>query len=566
MSAMASMSQALLLKHWRLCRLSLLIHQVFVLAIVSLIISVMAEDATVDGHSFAAQAVVLTSLIFLLAPVFSLSTKSGKAQGVGFPYLQEFSLPIPTTLLVLTPLAFFTALMLFAYVVPMLILSSLFDITGPQLTFAIMVVETTLVVVSLSWWTSSSFGHGLGWVIVLFLYWNQFLYPEFVVSEQTSIAQVSGVGAYIESAIVTLILVVTMVIGVRRQRFAENLFGFKQEDLFRWESLSARNLFSRYQDDCPIDSAVAAERWNERQLRGLTQTVPFGLLMGLLALITINLISSNGGWDEGPRLEEVLSIASSFFLMVLLVQQMQVFGISYRNGHLFNTAFNRCRPMGTARLLFIKLSNNTIGLVAGALSIAFVFWFLGSLFIPGFIDIKADALSKLSDFLSAPLPELLRRTFLLGVMGLTAVFLLAAINAWFMLRPKLMGGIFSSLAIYAFILIAVLIRFSDMNDFPEFDSYVRNKHLWILVIALPAALYYLARSVLADRVVNQQQLLIMLVASVIFAAIYIFDLGAIGFYNEAATFEVTLWYSMMGLTPLLAILACLWTLAEIRHG
>ncbi|MBT3531101.1 MAG: hypothetical protein HOF74_10170 [Gammaproteobacteria bacterium] len=540
MSATANIIQALISKHWRLCWRSLLIQQASVLAVGSLLISTMATDPNMDGHSITAQAVVLVSLIFLLTPVLSESTKRGKVQGTGFPYLQEYSLPVPTTLLVLVPLLFYVALMLFAYLVPITILSAIFDVSGAQTTFAIILIESILVVLSLSWWSSNSMAHGLSWALVILLYWNQILYPDFTVVRETAVAEVSGASVYIESAIATLVLVAIMIAGVKRQRYGENLLGMKKDNIFQWTNLSARSYFPKYQEGCPTNSSIAAENWRERQLRGLQQAVPLGLMVGLTCLIAINLISGNGGMEDGPVLEDVAALSGSFYLLIIMILQMQVFGISYRSGQLFNTAFDRCRPMSTSRLLYIKLTNNIVSLLAAAVTMLLVYWLFGSLLIENFAEIKLEAISFLGEFFSTPLLVLLRNTFLFSIMACTLLFLYGAMMAWAMLRPKLLGWIVSGVAIYAFLLIVLLIQLTEYSEFSELNTYVRNKHLWILVLGLPAALIYLGKSLLEDHVLNRSQLANMVIASVVVLLIYIIDQSATGFYQEANALEVTL--------------------------
>lgn len=561
-------AQALLWKNWQLTWRPVLLQQLIVIAGFSLFMVVVypnGPDAdALAGFNLTVHALVLVSLLVLLGASSAIPVKSGdKNYKTGFPHRQEYVLPISTALLVIVPLVYFCLLFVFAYVFPMLVISALFDVTGPQFIFTVLLFESILTILALSWWTTNGVAHTLGWIVVILLYWNQARFLGFSISEETHTVVLASLTQLIVPTLITTALLGLMFFGVKQQRCGDNVFGFEQEHSNSAGRFLWRNLFPFALTSCPTDSNVAAELWRERQLRGFSSAGFNGILVAFTALLFMRVLSLYGAFD-GEQ-EDVLIIPAMHYFLLALVMGFQAFGVSMRNGTPHFSVFDRTVPLATAKLVAIKLSVNIAGLVVAAIAMLLVVWLFGSLSIDGFDQIKTQVLDRLAEFVSTP-PLALARVVVIYLTGFATVAVLwAALGIWFMLRPPLMSWIVSVLAVYAFLLAMFIARITEGSEFGTLSSAINIKHLWVFMLGMPAIIVFLYRQVIRDRLLNVRQLLVLSVIGLLLALLQISYLASSEFYVAESPIEVLVSTSLLGVLPLVAILMALWTMSSLRH-
>ena len=568
---MQSPGQALLWKNWQLTWRPFLLHQLCVITAISLLMLVVFPQEPLAeglvGFNWVVQALILVSMFTLLGVVSSIPIKSGeKGSVVGFPFRQEYVLPISTPKLVFIPLVYLTLLLLFSYSFPLLVISTFFVIAGPQFIIIFLLFELILMIFALSWWSSSHFGHTMGWIVMLLLIWNQTRFMEFGVSQDTFAITLASPSLFVISTITTAAMVLLMFFGVRQQRHGDSLIGDRQEGSDGIEKFSVRSLNPFTPTACPVHSTVAAELWKERQLKGFGYAGLLGVLTGVLALLMLRVLRLYQAFDGDPiGLEEFLIIVPAFYFMLFMVMQFSVFGVGMHHGTPLFYVFDRTTPMNTAKLVSIKLSVNILGLFVAACAMAGFVWFFGPLFLDDFAGIRSAALGELTEFMDTPLLSMARQLVLWLTTFSTAAILFASVGVWFMLKPQPMGWLISLLMIYFFSLVVFVAWITEASEFNTLMTAINSKQLWVLILGFPSVFVYLFREIMKDRILNVRQLLIVTAVCSVLGILYFSNLISSEFYITENIFEVKIFRSLITMLPLFAIGFVLWTMSKIRH-
>ncbi len=260
--------QALLWKNVRLTWRFFLLQQIMVITLVALTIGVlMPEEA---GPAQFSDGLVLLGLIFLFIPIDRMSPRKGKpGSSFGLPYRQEYALPVSTLVLLGIPLAHVCLMLLLGYIFPMLVISTLFGLPGPQFIICLLLVILVLQLMALVWWTDNHVDSAIGWGIVLTLFWFQLTFPEISIADEDGIVSITSYSQlWISMSMTTLFLGIAF-LGVQRQRHGGTLIAHHKQKLDVRQTFTIRNYFPMPKSACPIVSPVMAQIWNERQLRGL---------------------------------------------------------------------------------------------------------------------------------------------------------------------------------------------------------------------------------------------------------------------------------------------------------
>lgn len=565
---MSSPAQALLWKNWQLTWRPLLLQQLIVISGFSLFMVVVLPNGpdadALAGFNITVHALVLVSLLVLLGASSAIPAKNGdRNYKTGFPHRQEYVLPISTELLVIVPLVFFCLLFVVGYVFPMLVMSALFDVTGPQFVITVLLFESILTILALSWWTTSGVANTLGWIAVMLLYWNQSRFLDFSISEDTHVVILESLNQLIVPTFFTAALLVLMFFGVKQQRHGDNAIGTEREHSINPGSFSWRNIFPFPLSLCPTDSNVTAELWRERQMRGLGSAAVNGILVAFTAMLFMRVLSLYGAFDGES--EEVMVIPAAFYFLLATMMSIQAFGVNMRNGTPHFSVFDRTIPLSTAKLVAIKLSVNFARLVAAAVAMLIVVWVFGSLFIDGFDQIRMQALDKLAELVSMPSLALARLVVICLTVFATAAILYAALGVWFMLKPQLMSWIVSALTVYGFLLAMFIAWITESSEFDTLSSAVYIKHLWLFMLGLPIVLVFMYREVIRDRILNFKQLLVLSVIGLVLGLLQIIYLVNSEFYSTESQLEVLVSTNLLGALPLAVILIALLTMSRLRH-
>ncbi len=266
-----------------------------------------------------------------------------------------------------------------------------------------------------------------------------------------------------------------------------------------------------------------------------------------------------------PGLGEVVVSAGGFYALLGMAMILQTFGVGLRNGVPYFSVFDRSIPLSTAKLVAIKLSVNFTSLLVAAIAMVFVIWVFGSLFVDNFDQIRAAALDSFADFTSAPALSVTRLLAIGLITFATYATLLASVSIWFMLKPELMSGIASILAVYAFSLAMFLAWITEPSELKALSNAVYNKHLWIFILGVPAALVFLVRELLRDMILNAKQFLVLVTTGLLVFVLQINYLSSLQFYSTESQLEDLLATSLLGVLPFGVICLALWTMNRIRH-
>ncbi len=519
-----------------------------------------------------ADGVIVIGLIFLYSVTLHKShsiTRTSSA--LGFPYRAEFSLPVSTFTLLLTPLLYICALIEVAVFVPGIIVNLFyFNVEVSVLPIGFIVFQFTILTLMLTWWTNNGVASAAGWFVALVLYLNGLLMPDFVRIENSWIVSAVNPVDYIVALLFTAAIFGLAYFGVSQQRSGETLINFGNK-IFNSADLGAiRDILPLPSASCPTNSPMAAEFWKERQLHGAYSALFFGLAgaaMTLAILATIVFFAGNG-----PDPKNVGLLALPLYGLMCVGLTITMYGVRYKNGTPIVSLHDRTTPLSTAKLTLIRASVSlSSALLAGVIMYGSL-WILGPLLFSDFQSMQSEFLEIFTIFTGIGFVDLALRIFLSLTAFLTALLLLATFFTGTMLhnRPFAIGIAF--VPAYIFLWSISLMGFYGSEN-PEtynqaIDTVFAN-HLWILVLLIPVSLVIMLRDLLQDQMLSQTQMLRLLTVGIVLAGlnlIWLFDASHYDVLGRDIWLVQLSYLVVQGFLPLLAAVLALWTSNRIRHG
>lgn len=569
---MSSPSQALAWSAFRLSWPALLMQIAGVLSVFFLID--LALDPGEDSMRLfdVADGVIIIGIIFLYSMTLHRSHSIGRTSAaLGFPYRAEFSLPVSTFTLLLTPLLYFCALIAFAVFVPGMIVNLFyFNVEVSVLPIGFIVFQFTILTLMLTWWTNNGIASAVGWFVALVLYLNGLLLPDFVRIEDSWIVSAENPVDYIVALFFTVVMFVLTYFGVSQQRSGETLISFGNHLFDSSEQGAVRDILPLPIADCPTSSPMAAEFWKERQMHGTTSALFFGLAGAattIAILATIAFFASNG---PDPKNAGLLALPLYGLMCVGLTISM--YGVRYKNGMPVVSLHDRTTPLSTARLTFIRTSVSlSSALLAGVIMYG-TLGILGPLLFSNFENLQSEFLQIFTVFSGMGFADSALRIFLFLVAFLTALLLLATFFTWTMLHNKPFAIGIAFVPTYIFIWSISLMGFYGSENAGAYNQAIDTvfaNHLWLLVVLIPVSLVVMLRDLLRDMVLTQAQMLPILAIGTVIAGLNMIWLFA-GDYYDVLGLELTAaqlsYLVIQGILPLLAAVLALWTNNKIRHG
>ncbi|MSR11319.1 MAG: hypothetical protein EXR84_05900 [Gammaproteobacteria bacterium] len=563
---MKSPAQALLWRSWRLICRQLLLHQIVIIGFCATLLGLAIPATPFLEFSGSAKYPVLVSLLILYFTIHQQGFKSSSLRdSAGFPYHLDFKLPVSTALIVFLPLAYLCLLMVAAYFIPMLILSLWFDVIGPQFAVAFMILQVTLLVSALSWWSSSAYLNMLGWGVVLFLEWYQWLFPGLTVSDQTGAIVVLSPTEYGLPVALTAALLWVMWIGIKKQRCGDTLFGIRQDPPRVKTTFTLRNLFPRLRSNCPTSSTLAAELRKFRQLRGFSYALSVGVAAGVLVLTGLRLISLKAPAQSPIEFELVILIPACLLFLICMFSVSNIFNIRIYQGTAFFSVFEKTLPMSTARMVSINAAGVVLGLILICLAMNAIVWIAGPLFLEGFAQIQATALETLVAFGSQSFFSMARAVLLLLAQFASACLILPVIVVWSMLKPALFTRAVIAIPAYWFLISIVFVLLEEAAWGESMRAFALQ-HLWLVVIAIPATVFVSFRSIMRDRILSTNHLYLLGAVCFALAWLHIDYIMRLDMNLDALPIVLVATLLMWGLMPLLAVGTSLRAMSKIRHG
>jgi len=449
----------------------------------------------------------------------------------------------------------------------MFLLSNLLGLPGPQLSVCLLLIYSLIILLTIIWWTDAVVAHTLGWAVALLLFYYGWLFPEIQIAEATGAVTFSGSSIQILISFGLMLgLLVTLYLGVQRQRYGGSPFGIGRLALGEKQTFSIRQFFPGVQSDCPVNSAVKAEIWRERQLRGLHYAITFGALFGLLTIGFFRLVFFRGDFDAGIGAVEIISLSIVFYFGLYAMMQVTTFGVTWRKGVSQVSLFDRTLAMSSARLISIKLIIATIGPLIAGIAMFAVILVLGPVFTSGFDEMRTLVLMAAIDFSSESAYFISTRVvlFLAAFASFTAIY--AAFNAWAILKPKEISWVVAGIPVYIFSIVLFAAVTQEPAAREALVASIAAYHSWIFVIGMPLAGVYFVRAVVRDEMLSQNQLIACALLCIGLAVLYLIDLVNTDYLGGDKHLGVRVAIGMLASLPAVAVGLALWTMGRIRHG
>jgi len=571
---MRSPSQALAWSAFSLNWPALLTQIAGVVSVIILIDIGLDPSEDTLGLFKAADFVLLVGLVFIYSVTLHKSHSVARTRSsLGFPYRTEFSLPVSTHTLLLTPLLFFCVLTQLAIFVPGIIVNLLYfntDISVIPISFIIF--QFTILTLMLTWWTENGVASMVGWLAVLTLYLNGLLMPMFSRVEDSWVFIVANPSEYFVALIFTAVLLLITYFGVRQQRSGETLIEFGNSVFNTTKQGTIRESLPLPIIDCPTHSSIAAEFWKERQLHGGYSALFGGLTGAAITIAVLAIINFTLPKGANPELENTWFFALALYGTVCVGLTIYMYGVRYKNGAPHVSLHDKTTPLSTAWLTLIRVGVSLSSTLLAGVVMLLALLILGPFLISNFQDMQNHFLESVTIFSGLSILGTLFRICILLVAFLTALLLLATFFTWTMLHSKPSVIVAAIVPAYIFLWAIVLMTIYGDEETAAHShaiSRVLANHLWVLVLLIPVSLAIMMRHLLRDSVLTQIQMIYLSVIGAVLVGLNFAWLFGANNYDVLAQdiWEVQLAYLVMqGLLPLLAAVLALWTSNKIRHG
>lgn len=563
---MSSPTQALVWKCWATNRKALLLVQVLVIALSSVFIITVADPNTPEAPDVIINALIFVGLLVLFATTSTIPSKESMYRfSVGFPFKQEFVLPVSTTRLTLVPVFFYCLLMVVAYCLPLFVLNFLLGVGGPQIEAVFMVVQTTLLFTAVSWFTTNSRMQAAAWLLLLFLYYQGYIYPDFTVTEGSVDLTLHSLESVFIQVLITASYVLVLFAGVRRQRYGENLLGHtSRQNLLEITAASGLPIAASDQP-CPVDTPTGAQWWRESKVRGLKFSLVTGAFAGLVILTLSRVIVVMADPPEPWSLRQLSALAMGMYFMYFCAVHAQSYGIRFKNGRGSVGLLDRLVPMNTAKLNLIQNGSVLLSCAMGAMVILVTVSLFGGFFIDDFGSVRSEAIELAMSYVDqSPLvigagTIMFLANFVVASLVFSSINAASVISPWVLFRLTL-GAVFYGLGL---LLLAYLLAGRSGLE-AMIERFIRW-HIWLFISGGMALTVYVYRYCFREKVLDISQIATIAALSILVWLVFLYNLINKGFYQSGYSVAVVAGNTMWGLALFLAIGLSLWTVSMLRH-
>jgi hypothetical protein len=550
-------STAMVWELWRLSRVGILATMFGVAVIGAFILMV------VDTEEAEANVVLVGGAIMCMHSRLWANKIDGQ---YGFPLKLAYARPISIWMLVGIPLAYVALSCGITYFVPFFTLKLIFGLPFPLVSGAVSVGALSLVFAAIYWWTDNNTTRYAGYFGLLFLGFLVFKYlspaefdlEDFPIDRLAKMFDFSMADYGIMMLMASAAAGVT-IYGVNRQRHGDSA-RIPRDIVF---------LENKFAPPCPVSSPAMAQCWFALKTVGFPKIL-FGIA-GALAfpiLIWASVVTES-------------RIPSGFAVMLPLIPFLAIgvsSGITRKQGYAYMNVFNATRSMGAARLVAIEISVAvTCMLIAwmaiGGSMMATVFIFR-SYYESGFMAPEFwESLNGYDNFMDVfnvawaalsgmPLYRIAALFTNFIVVIATAIACLAALQVFYVLNPKRV--ILTGIAFGIGLLVFGITVASDSNTLQDKVS-IKLTAQWLVIATVFVATPYLFRKAWVDRILNFQQISIILLCWVCYAAMYWGILGGAELLRADAHWVRLLFSASMIMIPLTATAMTPWAVGLLRH-
>jgi hypothetical protein len=555
---MHSPIMAMLWEIWRLTRVEVAWRLALGIVGGMAVLAVFSSQREAVKDFSAAIALILIVLPHFMGWLSIAKLISGRP---GFPLYLLYTRPVRTAVLVGIPMAYLTVMPAAIYLVSAFLLRVTSGYAFPLAPVAAWIAALNVVLAATNWSTRNRAIQMLGVMVATSAWlllaihrltaveiqgsydWPPNLWPTLFDFPLTDYSLIGAIG---------LASFGVAVARVARQRHGDAPAAMPRTVDFPGFPEDVVNLF-RF--PCPTSSATQAQLWFEMKSSGLPV-----LTMGLVLAISIPLVFAitrpiGFAHDYAP------SWAGLCVLFVLLFG-VNAFGIRWRQGRAFASAFEATQPYGTARLAGLKVLVRSVCLLPALIAVGLSVWaslsFIavgkGPEYLRSGLRVIESAVGALTGYQQVALAVVASIGVAVMVAAVAAIMALAARYP----RPL---NIAACLYLLSWGLVLVLLALDGHRGIGLLFGPTR----WIDAPALVLATVYLSWRAFAERLLTLRWAFGIVLVSVAFATAWVTVLRAAGVQLAGLSAMDAVWMLSPALLPLMASVLAPWSLNRIRH-
>jgi hypothetical protein len=494
----------------------------------------------------------------------------------GFPFSLHYTRPVRTAVLVGVPMAYQVAMPAVTYLVSALFLRVISGYPFPLLPVAAWIAALNLVHAPTNWAIPSRLVTVMG-SIVAGLAWMGFirhrllsppegfewhdspsLWPTIFDFPLTDYALIAAIG---------LAGFAVTVAGVARQRRGD------APAAIPWMSGAGYPewLVNLFRFPCPTSSATRAQVWFELKSRGLP------VLATGVALAALNPLLFAASVPAGEWLRLIAMMCGLFSPLAVLVLGGNAFGIRWKPGRRYASAFEVTLPCGTPRLAGLKVLVRSVCVLAALVAVGVSVWAsmsfiaVGENYEPlkGYQPLRSwqgaieGAIGSLTGYEQIALTVVAP----IGVAVMVASW--ATLGALVTRYPRRLGILGWLMLLHGAVLVALVMTGYRGFGSKEAWEFLLNVLVWMTRwIDAPAIVFatlYVSWKAFAERLLPLRSACVAVLVSAAFGAAWVVLLRAAGVQLADVSATYTFWILSPALLPLMASVLAPWSLSRLRH-
>jgi len=506
----------------------------------------------------------------------------------GFPLSLNYTRPVRTAVLVGLPMAYLTAISSAVYLVSALLLRVISGYAYPRMPVTAWIAALTLIGLAATWSTRNrtiqvcvmafaitrAFGLAMQRLTAVEIPdtfdWPPRLWPTLFDFPLTDYAWIALIG--LASFGVTFA-------GVRRQRRGDGWADVPsaQRDRF-WD-----RLVGLFRFPCPTSSATRAQIWLDLRSNGLP-VVTIGVALAIVILLSgavsnaFDAAISEGSRGDVPCSERgcfyarpMVVLFSTFSPLVVLFLGGNAFGIRWRQGRAYMSAFEATQAYGTAQLTVLKLLVRSACVLAALITVGASAWTSLSLLgdevfiqmwnVPLSSQLRAiaGAVAALTGY------EQLALAIVAAVVGVVWVAGFAVLGALWTRYSRRANVAASSLLLSGLALALLALGERNRIVSPFVVDATLAAARWLLLAAIVSTIVYVFWSGFAERVLTIRYASSTLAVSAAFGAAWLTVLHIAGVQLAGMPAMNAVWMLSPALLPLTIGVLAPWSYSRVRH-
>ena len=206
-----------------------------------------------------------------------------------------------------------------------------------------------------------------------------------------------------------------------------------------------------------------------------------------------------------------------------------------------------------------------LGLLVMTLTMFLIIATFGGLIVDNMAEMTASVWDFMLFLFSFPIADIVYYGFLIFTQLCVGIVFYTSFSAWCMLTPKVIGGIWFCLTAYSLALwVAALVLAGEGGMGALFVNYL-TQSLWLIVVAIPAAIAYLMHTLLRDCVLTRMQMCSLVVVCLTIGVMIFQTLTQFGQPVAEISLLAKSLARVVCLLPLTAALLGPWTMSWVRH-